>query len=86
MQRESMYCANERTQKKTELPRTLNRCVRPQKNERQKKQPVAHGIRNKKQKEEQEAQNTLIQKSGGKSCTRTFQQFQEYEYIALTVN
>ena len=43
-------------------------------------------MRNKKQKEEQEAQNTLIQKSGGKSCTRTFQQFQEYEYIAQTVN
>ena len=36
--------------KKTELPRTLNRCVCPEKNERQQKKPVAHSIKNKKKK------------------------------------
>ena len=43
------------------------------------KTPVTHGIRNKKKNEEQENQNTLTQKSGGKSCTRKCQQFQECE-------
>ena len=36
--------------KQTELPRTLNRCVCSQKNERQQKKPVTHGIRKKKKK------------------------------------
>ena len=33
---------------KSELPRTLSRCVCPQKNERQQRKPVIDGIRNKK--------------------------------------
>ena len=41
--------------------------------------PLTHGIRNKKKKKEQEVQNTLTLKSGGKSYTRKCQQFQEYE-------
>lgn len=41
--------------------------------------PVIDGIRNKKKKEEQEFQNTVTLKSGGKCCTRKFEQFQEYE-------
>ena len=44
-----------------------------------KKSPVTHSIRNKKKNEEQEVQNTLTQKSGGKSCTGKCQQFQECE-------
>ena len=40
-----IFCVNERTQKKT-----LNRCLCPQKNERQQKKPVTHGIRNKKKR------------------------------------
>ena len=32
--------------------KTLNRCVCPQKNERQEKIPITHGIRDKKTKEE----------------------------------
>ena len=38
-----IYFVNEKTQKKT-----LNRCVCPQKNERQQKKPVTHGITRKK--------------------------------------
>ena len=51
----------------------------PQKNERQQRKPVIDGIRNKKKREEQEVQNTSTLKSGGKSCIRKSQQFQEYE-------
>ena len=81
MQTESINCANERPQKKkTELPRTLNRCVCPEKNERQQKKPVAHSIKNKKKKkEEQKVQNTLALKFEGKSYTRKYEQFQECE-------
>ena len=59
-----MYCVNQKTYKKTELPRTLNRCICPQ------RKPVIDGIKNKKKKEEQEVQSTLTLKSGGKSCIR----------------
>ena len=38
----------EMTKKKAELPRTLNRYVCSQKNERQQKKPVTHSIRNQK--------------------------------------
>ena len=34
--------------KKTELPRTLNRCICPQKNERQQRKLVRDGMRDKK--------------------------------------
>ena len=36
--------------KKSELRRTLSRCVCPQNNERQQRKPVIDGIRNKKEK------------------------------------
>ena len=39
------------------------------------RQSLAHGIRNKKKKEEQEVQDTLTLKSGGKSYIRKCQQF-----------
>ena len=41
------YIQSNNLENKSELPRTLNRCVCPQKNERQKRKPVIDGIRNK---------------------------------------
>ena len=42
------YIQSNNLEKKIKLPRTLSRCVCPQKNERQQRKPVIDGIRNKK--------------------------------------
>ena len=47
---DSLYIVPIKRIKKTELPRTLNVC-RPQKNERQKREPVIDGATNKRKKE-----------------------------------
>ena len=41
------YIQSNNLEKKSELPRTLSRCVCPQKNEQQQRKPVIDGIRNK---------------------------------------
>ena len=52
MQTKSIAIFNQITLKKeSELPRTLSRCVCPQKNERQQGKPVIDSIRNKKNQE-----------------------------------
>ena len=59
--RQSLYTVSIkrlRIELKTELPRTLNRCICSQKNEMQQRKPVIEGIRNKKKKEE-EVYNTV---------------------------
>ena len=59
----SLYIyVNERTQKKT-----LNRCLCPQKNERQQKKPVTHGIRNKKKRKNKKFNLALENVSGFKN-------------------
>ena len=58
--------------------KALKRCVF-QKIERQQKKPSNTWYKKQEKNEEKEVQNTLTQKSGGKSCTGKCQQFQEYE-------
>ena len=48
---DKVYIQSNNFEKKSELPRTLSRCVCPQKNERQQSKPVIDGIRNKKKQE-----------------------------------
>ena len=51
----------------------------PQNNETHQRKTVIDGLKNWEKKGEQEVQNTLKLKSGGKSCIRKCQPFQEYE-------